>query len=99
MAAILIRHKNVWNQPIRQSNASNRIQLRHLGTRAVFKISMPPSPLPQRYSQAGNPRKGRDKRRREGKGMGAGGAAELPARRSSEWSLVPLVRLVCMSNY
>lgn len=44
-----------------------------------------PLPLPQRYSQAGNPRKGRDKRRREGKGMGAGGAAELPARRSSEW--------------
>lgn len=47
MAAILIRHKNVWNQPIRQSNASNRIQLRHLGTRAVFKISMPPFPSPK----------------------------------------------------
>lgn len=77
MAAILIRHKNVWNQPIRQSNVSNR-KLRHLGTRAVFKISMPllPKDIPKLEIRERVATNG---------GEGGGGAAELPARRSSEW--------------
>lgn len=86
MAAILIRHKNVWNQPIRQSNASNR-KHRHLGTRAVFEISMPP--LPKDIPKL-------EIRERVATGRQSGGTSGAKV----EWMAhVPLVRLVCMSNY